>query len=511
MKKIGEIIDFTSEKMVKFIILMLALVLAYWAARYTYFYPADYGMERVVIAPDSMVWNAVSFVMVAIASYVIQKIVLRGSEEQKRKRVSIFAVIDIVLVGGLLVWYVSNTHIPPYWDQAQVFQDALSFKAGEYSDMNAYLNMYPQQYGLIFVYQIMFLFGPDQYITMEYFNVFFLLVLIYFTYKLAEELFHSAAVSFYSICAMTLFLPVHIYVNFVYGDVASTALSVVGIYTFLKWRGNSKNLYATISLVSFVFAYLFRKNVLIILIAVMLAAMVEALRSQRWKMALMGLLVIILPMAGMSGVSKMYEIRSGNKIADGIPAVMWMAMGLQDDYRGSGVFNGYTESTYRGMGNSDTEYTAQIGMEYIKGRLVEFAQDPNMAKDFFKEKIQLQWIEPTYSSLIMTSKFGDGPTELTQKIYFGTWAENIIKFMNYYNFVIFAGVVLFAVFALFKRDSACETVLLIAVIGGFLFSIMWEAKGRYVLPYVVFLIPYMCQGIGCMQKSVENIKKLHFR
>ena len=35
-----------------------------------------------------------------------------------------------------------------------------------------------------------------------------------------------------------------------------------------------------------------------------------------------------------------------------------------------------------------------------------------------------------------------------------------------------------------------DYIFLVYIIGGFLFSIMWEAKARYVLPYFICMIPY---------------------
>ena len=128
-----------------------------------------------------------------------------------------------------------------------------------------------------------------------------------------------------------------------------------------------------------------------------------------------------------------------------------------------------------------------------------------MALDFFKAKIQGQWIEPTFSSLIMTSKFGDDPTEFTLNFYFGKSAERIIIFSNYYNFLLYAAVVAYALTALFRKDSILTSVSLIAVIGGFLFSIIWEAKGRYVIPYAILLLPYLAQGIYSIQLGATKV------
>jgi len=436
--------------------------------------------------------------------FVIQKVILSGAEENRRKKVFIFAVVTLVITGSMLCLFVTNTHIPPYWDQAQVYLDALSFKNGDFEDMDGYLGMYPQQYGLIFLYELIFCFTKDSYIVLEYLNVLFILLIIFFCYRLCEELFHDQTANFYCILGGVLFLPMHIYVNFVYGDLVSTAFSIIGIWAVLRWKHTEKWWYAVLALFAFVIAYLSRKNVLILLIAVFLALLIEAFRDWNWKAVVIALLLLTVPIACMSGVKLSYEWRSGKEVEKGIPSIMWIAMGMQGDQYGPGMFNGYTESTFRGEAESDSEKGIQIAKEEIRNRLEEFAADRDKAVDFYKAKIQLQWIDPTFSSFVMTSKFGEDPTPYTLSFYYGKVPERILKFMNNYSFIIYVSVCIYAVLSLIKKQSILYSMGLIAVIGGFLFSIIWEAKGRYVMPYVILMIPYMAKGLHGAQMLLED-------
>lgn len=50
----------------------------------------------------------------------------------------------------------------------------------------------------------------------------------------------------------------------------------------------------------------------------------------------------------------------------------------------------------------------------------------------------------------------------------------------------------------------------IAVFGGFLFSILWEAKSRYVFPYCVFMILYAPEGLyqtGLLLCKLPKLRK----
>jgi len=506
MKKAGSFFENLCDKAVKMIILVIAGALTFWAGKYTFFYPTDYSSEWALIAADSVGKNILIFGLVLLVIYGLQAVVLRGTEEKRKKKVFIFAWTAVIMIGIGLSWFVANTHIPPYWDQAQVYLDAINFKNGDYSDMNNYLGMYPQQYGLIFLYELVFLFVKESYVVLEYFNVIFVLGIIFFSYLTCEELFHNQTVNFYCILGTSLFLPMHIYVNFVYGDLASTAFAIIGIWAVLRWRNTVRIRYTVVAVTAFIIAYLARKNTLVILIAVLLALCVDAFRRMHWKSALLGLFIFLLPLVSMSGVKLSYQWRSGNEIEKGIPAIMWMAMGMQGSVEyGCGVFNGYTESQFRGAAQSDPEKASMIAREYMSGRWEEFRMNPDMAVEFYKSKIQSQWIEPTFSSFIMTFRFGEEPTEYAISFYYGETVARLIKIMNYFNFILYVGVFCFAVAALFRKEPVLSSMGLIAVIGGFLFSIIWEAKGRYVMPYVIFLLPYMSQGLYEVQIGVKKV------
>ena len=45
-----------------------------------------------------------------------------------------------------------------------------------------------------------------------------------------------------------------------------------------------------------------------------------------------------------------------------------------------------------------------------------------------------------------------------------------------------------------EEEGILRHLLAAAVIGGFCFSLLWEAKTRYILPYYLFMFP--CAAVG---------------
>ena len=61
-----------------------------------------------------------------------------------------------------------------------------------------------------------------------------------------------------------------------------------------------------------------------------------------------------------------------------------------------------------------------------------------------------------------------------------------------------------------RKNLSLELILLVTIfLGGFCFHILWEAKSRYIIPYIVVLIPVasvMISGEG-IRKIFGNIKE----
>ena len=80
-----------------------------------------------------------------------------------------------------------------------------------------------------------------------------------------------------------------------------------------------------------------------------------------------------------------------------------------------------------------------------------------------------------------------------------------VVFLNAFSFLFFAVSTV--------RDKENRSIVLtIGFIGGFLFSILWEASGRYAFPYFMLLIPLASGAAGTVmnlfeEKVLSKIKK----
>jgi hypothetical protein len=286
----------------------------------------------------------------------------------------------------------------------------------------------------------------------------------------------------------------------------------------LRADGKGKVRYIIMAVLAAVIGTFAKKNIIIPIIAIAIVGAICLLKKFDLKVLTFCLAIVIIPTACNNGLKAYYSWVSGYEVEKGIPSTGWIAMGLDDDgYGAIGIYNGYHEAVWNAV-QGDRDKLNEIFNERLKERFEEFADDKKAAYKFFKYKISEQWCETTFSTINETGKGIDEKTGLTGFIYSDEVTDFIYRYMNHYVYLMYLSIFIFALLSLFEKNDMRQLILPIAVIGGFIVSIFWEAKGKYVLPYVVFMIPYMACGINLFSDKVNKLydyarsykdKKLH--
>ena len=349
-------------------------------------------------------------------------------------------------------------------------------------------------------------------------------------------------------------LPMIMYSSFVYGEIPSFAALSVGLYLLLRLlsgitfpgqasdiscKGMSVKPFAseassgttpspefpsirsafftgTGSILFLALSVMLRKNSLIPIIAVLLVLLFESLRfgrSVRARLCLLGMAVClavtsvgILPL-----VQKCYEKKAGNTLSSGVTAMSYFAMGMQEASRGCGWYNGFNIDTYDAAG-MDSALANEISRQAVLERLAYFREHPGYAVDFYARKHLSQWADGTYASRQATLAAYGGRSEFFQEIYDGSLSSAYIEWGNAWQDVLYLGTLVFCVSTVHRKRKYTATapqgsdtdslylslylyVGLIAVLGGFLFHILWEANSRYIFLYSLLLMPYCAAGV----------------
>lgn len=278
-----------------------------------------------------------------------------------------------------------------------------------------------------------------------------------------------------------------------------------------------------------------RKNSLVPVIAVLLVLLFEALRPGRNGKMRLGLLIMAVCLAVTSVnvlplTQKIYEKKTGNTLSSGVTAMSYLAMGMQEAPRGCGWYNGFNIDTYDAAG-MDTALANEISRLAINERLVYFREHPGYTADFYLHKHLSQWADGTYASRQATLATYGGRGAFFKEVYEGSLSGGYIEWCNAWQNILYLGVLVFCIDSLKKRrefrvaghmadqtaghTAGCTAdhmadqldadrhgadrlyiyVGLIAVLGGFLFHIFWEANSRYIFSYSLLLMPYCGAGV----------------
>lgn len=228
------------------------------------------------------------------------------------------------------------------------------------------------------------------------------------------------------------------------------------------------------------------------------------------------LVLIVATVAGSILPQRFYEYRAKNTMGRGVPAIAYIAMGMQwSEGRSPGGWNGYHSDLFMKC-SYNTELTAQISAEAVKDSLGYMTKHPDYMVKFYYYKLTEQWEREDFQCLYETLDFSGERTPAAWDIYQGKTKERLLSIMSVHQSLVYIGACCFCISGAVRwrkgkkngkssvdvRQSE-RLILLVTFIGGFLFSMIWEAGSRYVMPYFVMLIPYAADGLTDISYRAE--------
>lgn len=504
MKKLETI----AEKFLLAAGLLLFALLTASSFVFTRYFAEDFSTELPYSRSDLFFWAAAGAVLLGGLIVWLSGKIADGSSGERKKiwRLETAVLLWCFFAGVLWVVLAKST---PVSDQLMVSTSAERFLEGNYGrfEYGKYLYYYPFQLGLAafeeFVYRI---FGSGNYTAFQILNAAGVTASVFAGSRITELLFQkSRAQAAYLLLSACCF-PLFIFCAYLYGDVLSICLSMLVIWQMLVYLKTGKKRAVFFMVLSGAAAVLLRGNSLIVLIAVCCVLAVKALAEKKGRY----LLCILLLAAGVAGsrflLNTGYEKASGTKLNEGMPSILWIAMGMQEGDKEAGWYNGYSVYVYQDVCAYEEELAAQIGKEEIKARVKEFLREPLYGMDFYARKFSSQWAEPTYGSFIMTYATEKERSAVGESLYTGFWQKLLERFMDSYQLLVYAAVLflLLCRWKTKKQEPLEWYVLLISIIGGVLFHMLWEAKSRYVLPYFILMIPMAAGGLAELSGLLEK-------
>ncbi len=468
-----------------------------------------------VIATGILIWlNIYSFEMfdALIAAVLVVISVAVGMLLEKLVCVKKYAeriVLGICCTafGLMCMWWVSAV---PYYisgDQAIIWQASALALENDFSmyALGGQMFIYPQQQGLAFLYELLFrITGSDSPRMIGYISAVLAPFTLFFGYQCVKECGGTkAAVRFLPL--MMVCMPYIIYSPYVYGDIPSVCYSFILFWAVLKYIKQRKLYYGIIACLVAALALLSRMNMWIFFIGLTIGLLYTAWKKWSWKPVILAVCIMLCASFSMSGVKQFNSMRSGYPVSKGMPSILWMTMGFQYSDWGAGYYNNYSKGVFIETG-FDREASIAIAKQEIKDRAQIFMAYPEQIGMFFREKLCSQWHDSLFEATKSTGTLDT--TEymhpLAEWVYQGEGQRIVRQISSRIMSVIYLFSIIGVGFRFFKKKDILQDVPLIVIVGGFLFSIIWEAKSRYMLPYYILLHMYAAYGLTDVSEMLVN-------
>ncbi len=435
------------------------------------------------------------------------------------KRLNVFLFITLGFTFLICEYMAFFGRSMPNSDSAVVYEMSKRIAAGDLSIIHpteSYMSYYPQQIGICtflallikLIHIIPVSIAEFRFLIAAY-GV-FQCVTVFFLYKTIDTMWSKPEINYCFLALCFFNAPFIMYTSYLYGEIPSLMFISVGAFGLARYIKRRGNLYINglIAVIGFALSVFTRKNAMIIIIAVIIVLLFEALRERKIRNAILAFLIVLCSFSILPITVKAYEKASGGTLTTGVTPLSYIAMGMQESESGQinkGWYTGFNFITFEESG-CNPAIANEISKAEIKSRIETFKADPKYAFSFYKEKFMTQWVDGTYFSRESTYVYYGARSEFLKNIYFGKWGFLYDYFCNYFQTIVFFGSLLWAIISVIRRkDGLTESVLFIGVFGGFLFHMMWEANSRYIFTYACLLVPYAAAGLG----NLISIKRLN--
>lgn len=421
----------------------------------------------------------------------------------------VIAICAAVTIG--LLYFIDSAHAYPIADQGYVYTAAAEMLQGRFYEMQQgeYFGIYPFQLGLAAIYTLIFkIAGNYSTELLQMVHAVCVGLSIYTGFRITRELYHSVRAECIYIISILGFLPLYLYTLFIYGETIGICAALLSLWFFLaanRERVQKKAFTATFWLLAIAFmllAYLVRSILIIVWIAMAVIEILYYFRNKKKFPLCMTVVMLVIVLSGQQLLIFSLQRQAGVESDSSMPVWLWLAMGLQGEEK-PGSYNSYSMDLFRDCGYNREE-SAEYAKQSILNTINNWGENPKAMLRFFKDKILNQWNEPSYGSFTMT-RYMEEPKEWVNEVYYGKKHDVLYQFLNLCQTAVY--LLLFGYFISLWRENRNIHIYLPGLIltGGFLFSIIWEAKSRYIYPYLVIIWPCLAGSAAMYCSKIWDV------
>lgn len=448
---------------------------------------------------------------ILIAFLLLFGLSLFAEKWMKEWQIRILLIAEILGIFFFCSFYLKQLQAVPWADSGAIINVAEELLTGDYSSFEKgnYLAIYPNQIGITWLITCLIKLFPQCAIetVLQVLNCVCAAGIVFWGYMAVHDLWKKKSIEIVYLGVQGGYLPLYFYTGFMYGEIISLFLAVVSISMVIKSLRNKHRLGFVVEMgiagLSMGAAVLIRNNNLIVLMAVCIVLAVIAICEKNRRCCIMIFVMIIgisIPSLHRSIFYKDYY-----RADYGYPVSVWVYMGmLEDSGYGPAAYNGTLYTVYEEAG-LEKEAGKQEFNRRIEERVEYFLENPQYMGEFYREKLLWQWICPTYQCFTHTRFYAEGyPQGLAYEINYGKYREPVFQYMNVYQSFVYLAVILGSILLSLRKENFMGYIWSITLLGEILFSLLWEAKPRYVFPFIALMLPCCAYGIAGLSEEIAG-------
>ncbi len=474
-------------------------------------FTADLDASEHITISYNNIFYIIGLIVIGLIIYfvsnILNKYLYKDEKKKKLRKILFISAISIYIIADIL-WTIF-VRAPIVGDQVHVNSMGQLFYRGYDEEiinsdtyagipLGEYIQAYNQQIPQAFLYSLFFrLIHIDEFGTPRALNVIAIIIILVAIYKIGNMISKNHKINKVRLMVLFLtFLSLPMLSTFVYGDIPSLAFALLSVYYMMKFVDYNKLKYFTLATIFSMIAYMFRMNSLIFVIATVIYLLFNLFTKITSKTvkeniinALLIVIFIVVSIVPAQIVNDYYINKYNLDKSKEYPNISYILMGMSESWRGNGWYNeDIGEPALKNPESSKEEYA-----EKIKDRLTYFSQNMGYTFRFYTMKLASMWSENTYSAVRLNLLHESEDDYL-----------NVIKEpLTFYQkaLLILMCVCLIIVLIQNRKNLSVNVIyLLLIFMGGFAFHIIWEAKSRYIIPYIVVLIPIASIEINKFKK-----------
>ncbi len=498
------------EKMALVCALLFALILAvsclFVSAKVD---TADYGALKILLISENVWVN----LLVSAAGLILGSLLVRARVTRQGIRwFSAGVLLSLTVLTGLYIVSV-NAHAESDGDVLMQIAQLLAAgdtaqisQSGEY--FHYYLVRFPYQCGLLSIYEVIVraVGATPALAVARLINLGMLISSYAALLMLTQRIFRDEQATLLTAVFMMLCLQPILTSTFVYGLIPALALSIWALYFVVRYLQTAKKRNILPAAALLMLAVYLRSNTWIVISAVLIVLLIEAIKRKKLTPVLLGLLIVVLSIPLPHLAQRYYETRLDTRFGTGYPKSYWVAMSLQDGEKAVGWhaqdYQIEMEQTY---GEDVVAINARAKQD-IRDGISQLLNPPTRLCVYLFDKLVSQWNEPTFLSVWITKsvKAYEEPGALAKAVYNDRTEAAFRQIEGYVLRVLYVAFSI-GVIALMKRRETERLLLPLVVLGGALFHLIFEAKSQYVVEYLPLIWPVAAFGIVSLGRRIWKV------